>query len=88
MTFGLTFRWPLEGSAWSVFSTPFYPRYKSINLFAFSDTHGLHNALHIPAVNGNMLRKGLSEFINYYNNRRTHQSLDRKTPFDWYEYAA
>jgi hypothetical protein len=24
-------------------------RYKGINLFAFSDTHGLHNALHIPA---------------------------------------
>jgi hypothetical protein len=38
--------------------------------------------------NGNMLRKGMSGFINNYNNRRTHQSLDRKTPFDWYEYAA
>jgi putative transposase len=41
-----------------------------------------------PADNGNMLRKGLKKFINYYNNRRTYQSLDRKTPFDWYEYAA
>ncbi|OQC03457.1 MAG: Integrase core domain protein [Bacteroidetes bacterium ADurb.Bin090] len=41
-----------------------------------------------PAENGNMLRKGLNKFIDYYNNRRTHQSLDRKTPFDWYEYAA
>jgi putative transposase len=41
-----------------------------------------------PADNGNMLRKGLRKFIDYYNNRRTHQSLDRKTPFHWYEYAA
>ena len=41
-----------------------------------------------PAVNGKMLRKGLTRFINYYNNRRQHQSLDRKTPFSWYEYAA
>jgi len=41
-----------------------------------------------PAENGGMLRKGLRTFINYYNNRRTHRSLDRKTPFDWYEYAA
>jgi putative transposase len=41
-----------------------------------------------PADHGNMLRKGLRKFIDYYNNRRTHQSLDRKTPFDWYEYAA
>ena len=41
-----------------------------------------------PADNGNMLRKGLKRYINYYNNRRQHQSLDRKTPFTWYEYAA
>ena len=41
-----------------------------------------------PAVNGKMLRKGLTRFINYYNNRRQHQSLDRKTPVSWYEYAA
>jgi putative transposase len=41
-----------------------------------------------PAENGNILRKGLNKFINYYNNRRTHRSLDRKTPFDWYDYAA
>jgi putative transposase len=41
-----------------------------------------------PADNGNMLRKGLKKYINYYNNRRQHQSLDRKTPFTWYEYAA
>lgn len=32
--------------------------------------------------------KGLKEFPHYYNNRRTHQNLDRKTPYDWYEYAA
>ncbi len=24
----------------------------------------------------------------YNNNQRTQQSLDRKTPYDWYEYAA
>ncbi len=41
-----------------------------------------------PAGNGNILRKGLIKFITYYNNRRQHQSLDRKTPFSWYEYAA
>ena len=41
-----------------------------------------------PAGNGNILRKGLIKFITYYNNRRQHQILDRKTPFSWYEYAA
>ncbi len=41
-----------------------------------------------PAEDGNTLVKGLSEYLNYYNNQRTHQSLDRKTPYDWYEYAA
>ena len=41
-----------------------------------------------PAENGNILRKGLKKFIYYYNNRRQHQSLGRKTPFTWYEYAA
>lgn len=41
-----------------------------------------------PAGNGNILRKGLIKFITYYNNRRHHQSLDRKTPLSWYEYAA
>jgi len=41
-----------------------------------------------PAENGKTLLKGLKKFLNYYNNRRSHQSLDRLTPFDWYEYAA
>lgn len=41
-----------------------------------------------PAEDGNTLIKGLNEYMNYYNNQRTHQSLDRKTPYDWYEYAA
>ncbi len=41
-----------------------------------------------PAKDGKELQKGLKEFISYYNNRRTHQSLNNKTPFDWYEYAA
>lgn len=41
-----------------------------------------------PAVDGNALIKGLKEYMDYYNNRQTHQSLDRLTPFDWYEFAA
>jgi putative transposase len=41
-----------------------------------------------PAENGKVLFKGIKKFIEYYNNRRSHQSLDHKTPFDWYEYAA
>lgn len=41
-----------------------------------------------PAEDGRMLRQGLKEFIAYYNNERTHQSLDRMTPNTWYEYAA
>ena len=41
-----------------------------------------------PAEDGKVLFKGLKKFLDYYNNRRTHRSLDRKTPFDWYEYAA
>ena len=41
-----------------------------------------------PAEDGNALTKGLIEYMDYYNNRRTHQSLDRLTPFDWYEFAA
>lgn len=40
------------------------------------------------AEDGNALIKDLNEYPNYYNNQRTHQSLDRKTPYDWYEYAA
>jgi putative transposase len=41
-----------------------------------------------PEDDGNMLRKGIKKFISYYNNHRIHQSLDRKTPQQWYEYAA
>jgi len=41
-----------------------------------------------PAENGKVLYQGLKKYIDYYNNRRTHSSLNRKTPFDWYEYAA
>ena len=41
----------------------------------------------IPKVRA-MLCQGLKKFITYYNNQRPHQSLDRKTPFTWYEYAA
>lgn len=40
------------------------------------------------AKDGKTLVKGIKEYMNYYNNHRTHQSLDRKTPYDWYEYAA
>ncbi|WRQ32518.1 integrase core domain-containing protein [Bacteroidales bacterium MB20-C3-3] len=41
-----------------------------------------------PAEDGSTLVKGIKEYMNYYNNQRTHQSLDRKTPYDWYEFAA
>jgi len=41
-----------------------------------------------PADNGKILNQGLKKFIGYYNNRRTHRSLGRMTPFSWYEYAA
>lgn len=41
-----------------------------------------------PADNGNMLYLGIKKYMEYYNNRRTHKSLSRQTPFQWYEYAA
>lgn len=41
-----------------------------------------------PAEDGNILLKGIKKYMNYYNNQRTHQSLDRQTPYQWYEYAA
>jgi len=41
-----------------------------------------------PAEDGNTLVRGIKEYMNYYNNQRTHQSLDRLTPFEWYEFAA
>ena len=41
-----------------------------------------------PTDNGIVLSKGINEFIDYYNNKRTHQAINRNTPFQWYEYAA
>ena len=41
-----------------------------------------------PEENGTVLFKGIKKYMDYYNNRRTHRSLDRLTPFAWYEYAA
>jgi putative transposase len=41
-----------------------------------------------PAENGRDLLKGIKWYIEYYNNQRTHRSLSRQTPFQWYEYAA
>ena len=41
-----------------------------------------------PAEDGKVLQKGIKMFLYYYNNRRSHQSLNSNTPFDWYEYAA
>jgi putative transposase len=40
-----------------------------------------------PSENGSELYKRIKEFMEYYNNHRTHQSLSRQTPFQWYEYA-
>ena len=41
-----------------------------------------------PADSGKVLYKGLRKYMDYYNNRRTHRSLDRMAPVQWYEYAA
>ena len=41
-----------------------------------------------PAEDGTELHAGIKKYMNYYNNVRTHQNLDRMTPFQWYEYAA
>jgi transposase InsO family protein len=34
--------------------------------------------------NGTQLRRGLTEYFDFYNTRRTHQALDYKTPDDVY----
>ena len=41
-----------------------------------------------PAEDGKELQKGLKKYLYYYNNQRTHQSLNRYTPNYRYEYAA
>lgn len=41
-----------------------------------------------PAENGMVLKKGIRKFIEYYNDRRAHQSLKGKPPGTWYEFAA
>lgn len=41
-----------------------------------------------PAENGSKLYRGLHNYFNYYNRERTHKSLNRQRPYDWYEYAA
>ena len=41
-----------------------------------------------PAEDGKELQKGLKEYLYYYNNQRTHQSLNHYTPYSWYENAA
>jgi putative transposase len=41
-----------------------------------------------PAEDGKELQKGLKEYLYYYNNQRTHQSLNHYIPSAWYEYAA
>lgn len=33
-----------------------------------------------PAENGTELYKGLAKFFEYYNNKKSHQGIDRKTP--------
>jgi len=34
--------------------------------------------------NGTQLRRGLSEYFDFYNTQRTHQALDYQTPDDVY----
>ncbi|HPJ55278.1 MAG TPA: IS3 family transposase [Bacteroidales bacterium] len=41
-----------------------------------------------PAEDGKELMNGLKAYLYYYNNQRTHQSLNHYTPYSWYEYAA
>lgn len=41
-----------------------------------------------PTEDGKELQKGLKEYLYYYNNQRTHQSLNHYTPYSWYENAA
>ena len=41
-----------------------------------------------PTEDGKELQKGLKEYLYYYNNQRTHQSLNHHTPYSWYENAA
>jgi putative transposase len=41
-----------------------------------------------PATDGNELFQGLKSFFNYYNNEKTHQGINRKTPASLYKRAA
>jgi putative transposase len=41
-----------------------------------------------PANDGSELYKGLNTFIDYYNNRKTHQGIERKIPVALYRPAA
>ena len=41
-----------------------------------------------PAEDGKELQIGIKEYLYYYNNQRTHQSLNHHTPYSWYENAA
>jgi len=41
-----------------------------------------------PATDGTELFKGLRTFIHYYNNKKTHQGIERKRPIDLYQQAA
>ena len=41
-----------------------------------------------PTEDGKELQKGLKEYLYYYNNQRTHQSMNHYTPYSWYENAA
>ena len=41
-----------------------------------------------PANNGKDLFKGLNEFFDYYNNRKTHQGIEREIPVALYNSAA
>jgi len=41
-----------------------------------------------PEEGRSALEKELKEYLNYYNYRRIHQSLERQTPIDRYQYYA
>jgi putative transposase len=41
-----------------------------------------------PAIDGNDLYKGLKKFFDYYNNKKTHQGIEREIPVVLYKPAA
>ena len=41
-----------------------------------------------PASDGVQLFTGIKDFVDYYNNKKTHQGIDRNIPVNLYQKAA